>query len=179
MTCLIDEKLLRSTTLSIIKFVMEVNTGPNGWNSMFCQWCRLAPLQAAQCPESKTEPISRTTTCTRATTSGRRVSPAQETDITSALLSITGRWWHIKYSPWRMAGERKQPETRPSFYWVMDIFSKEPSRAALLKVTELTLSMDNINDIVDVTIPSFIFPSLLKLLFLCLWGEWGMAEKHM
>lgn len=70
-----------------------------------------------------------------------------------------------KVFPWRMAGERKQPETRPSFYWVMDIFSKEPSRAALLKVTELTLSMDNINGIVDVTIPPFIFPSLLKLFF--------------
>lgn len=62
-----------------------------------------------------------------------------------------------KVFPWRMAGERKQPETQPSFYWVMDIFSKEPSRAALLKVTELTLSMDNINGIVDVSISSFIF----------------------
>lgn len=36
----------------------------------------------------------------------------------------------------------------------MDVFSKEPSRAALLNVTELTLSMDNINGIVDISISS-------------------------
>ena len=87
-------------------------------------------------------------------------SPDQETHITHcafALLFRGERWWHIKYSCWMMAGERKQPETRPSFYWVMDIFSKEPSRAALLKVTELTLSTDNINGIVDVSVSSFIF----------------------
>lgn len=71
-----------------------------------------------------------------------------------------------KVFAWRMAGERKQPETRPSFYWVMDIFSKEPSRAALLKVTELTLSTDNINGIVDISVSSFIFfPLLLNLFF--------------
>lgn len=46
----------------------------------------------------------------------------------------------------------------------MDIFSKEPSRAALLKVTELTLSTDNINGIVDATISSFFF-FLLNVLF--------------
>lgn len=86
-----------------------------------------------------------------------------------------------KVFPWRMAGERKPPETQPSFYWVMDIFSKEPSRAALLKVTELTLSTDNINGIVDVSISSFIFfcPVKSHILFSCLWGVWRMAEKHM
>ena len=71
-----------------------------------------------------------------------------------------------KVFQWRMAGERKQPETWPTFYWVMDIFSKEPSNAALLKVTELTFSMDNINGIVDISISSLIFsPSLNVLIF--------------
>lgn len=100
--------------------------------------------------------------------------PGQETDITFASLSIARRWWHIKYSPWRMAGERKPPETQPSFYWVMDIFSKEPSRAALLKVTELTLSTDNINGIVDVSISSFIFFRPVKSLILFFYA----SEAH-
>lgn len=85
-----------------------------------------------------------------------RESPGQETDITFALLSIVGRRSFTVFR-WRMVGERKRPETQPTFCWVMDIFGKAPSSAAVLKVTELTLSTNSINGIVDISVSSFVF----------------------
>lgn len=139
---------------------------------MFCQYCSLAQSNKNSVQRDQTELVSSRTFISTATTAGGEKSPLLEG------ISWTGNrhyfcfalhHWEVmahKVFPWRMAGERKPPETQPSFYWVMDIFSKEPSRAALLKVTELTLSTDNINGIVDVSISSFIFFFvLLNLLF--------------
>lgn len=115
-TCLIDEKLLRSTTLFIIKFVMEINTSSNGSNSMFCQWCLPGKVPQAMSREHKSGPsgsrtfISAQIHCRRDSRRCWRGSPGQETDITCALLSITGRWWHIKYSreEWRQRGRSRR-----------------------------------------------------------------------
>lgn len=155
--------------VSIIRFVTEINTRGNGWKSTFCRWCKLAKLHKQVVG---------------------RVNWVHQWEKTRRLLrgiSWTGNRHYFcftlhfkevmahKVFLWRMVGERKRPETQPTFYWVMDIFSKEPSSGAVLKVTELTLSTNNINGIVDISIPSFVFSFLpVKSLysFLCLSEEW-------
>ena len=155
--------------LSIIQFVMEIKMWLQMVSKLDCSDRNSSPWRSYRIGVQRDQkrkarnffisaPISwRERSASAAGGGGETSRTRKHTSLVLLLSFRRERWWHIKYSRWRMAGERKQPETRPSFYWVMDIFSKEPSRAALLKVTELTLSTDNINGIVDVSVSSFIF----------------------